>query len=162
MTGLALENGDEVILGNEEANYLNGEGIVTALNFIGGWRCWGNRTACYPDNTDPKDAFIPVRRMFYWVGSTVTTTVWQKVDEPGNRRLIDTVVDSLNVWLNSLSAAGQLLGGRLEFREEDNPTTDLMDGKYHFKLYMTPPSPAEDMEFDLEIDTAYYETLYAA
>lgn len=162
MTGLALENGDEVILGNEEANYLNGEGIVTALNFIGGWRCWGNRTACYPDNTDPKDAFIPVRRMFYWVGSTVTTTVWQKVDEPGNRRLIDTVIDSLNVWLNSLSAAGQLLGGRLEFREEDNPKTDLMDGKYHFKLYMTPPSPAEDMEFDLEIDTAYYETLYAA
>ena len=76
-------------------------------------------------------------------------------------RLIDSVVDSLNVWLNALTARQQLLGGRIEFREEDNSTTELMDGIYHFKVFMTPPSPAEDLEFDLEIDTDYYSTLFA-
>lgn len=100
--------------------------------------------------------------MFYWVASTTTTTVWQKVDDPGNPRLIDSVVDSLNVWLNSLTGSGCLLGGRLEFRKEDNSQTDLADGKYHFKFFMTPPSPAEDIEFDFEIDPSYYETLFAA
>lgn len=159
-TGLALADGSEVVLGKEEANYLNGEGIVTCLNFIGGWRLWGNRTACYPDNTDVKDCFISVKRMFQWVANTVVTTIWQKVDQPGNRRLIDSIVDTLNVWLNSLTARQQLLGGRLEFRQEDNSTQDLMDGKYSFKLFMTPPSPAEDLAFDLEIDVSYYETLF--
>lgn len=162
ITGLVLENGSEVVLGNEEANYLNGQGIITCLNFIGGWRIWGNRTASYPGNTDPKDAFIPVRRMFYWVAATIITTVWQKVDEPGNRRLIDSVNDSLTVWLNSLTARQQLLGAELQFLADDNPVTELMDGKYHYKLFMTPPSPAEDLEFDLEIDTSYYNSLFSA
>lgn len=160
-TGIALSDGSEVVLGNEDANFLNGEGIVTALNFIGGWRVWGNRTGCYPDNTDVKDNFIPVRRMFQWIANTTITTIWQKVDEPGNRRLIDSVVDTLNVWLNSLAARQQLLGGRIEFRQEDNSTADLMNGKYHFKIFMTPPSPAELLAFDLEIDTSYYETLFS-
>lgn len=161
ITGMCLEDGTEVVFGNEEANYLNGQGIVTFLNFTKGWTLWGNRTCCYPGTTDPKDAFIPVRRMFQWVANTIVLTIWQKVDEPGNRRLIDSVVDSLNVWLNALTARQQLLGGRIEFREEDNSTTELMDGIYHFKVFMTPPSPAEDLEFDLEIDTDYYSTLFA-
>jgi len=160
ITGLCLEDGSEVVFGNEEANYLNGQGIMTFLNFIKGWTIWGNRTCCYPGNTDPKDAWISVRRMFQWVGNTIVLTVWQKVDEPGNRRLIETVVNSINQWLNSLVARGQLLGGRCLFREEDNPTIELMDGIYHFKVFMTPPSPAEDMEFNLEIDTDYYSTLF--
>ncbi len=160
ITGLCLDDGTEVVFGNEEANYLNGQGIVTLLNFAKGWTFWGNRTCCYPGNTDPKDAFIPVRRMFQWVGNTIVLTTWQKVDEPGNRRLIETVVNSINQWLNSLVARGQLLGGRCLFREEDNPTIELMDGIYHFKIFMTPPSPAEDMEFNLEIDTEYYSTLF--
>lgn len=54
-TGLCLIDGSEVVFGNEEANYLNGEGIVTALNFIGGWKCWGNRTGiCSTVNTFEK------------------------------------------------------------------------------------------------------------
>ena len=40
--------GKEIFLGLEQANLLNGQGIVTALNFYGGWRVWGNRTAIYP------------------------------------------------------------------------------------------------------------------
>ena len=98
--------------------------------------------------------------MFQWVGNTIILTIFQKVDEPGNRRLIETIVNSLNVWLNSLVARQQLLGARVLFREEDNPTTELMDGIYHFKVFMTPPSPAEDLEFNLEIDTGYYDTLF--
>ncbi|MBQ9273292.1 MAG: phage tail sheath family protein [Succinivibrio sp.] len=162
ITGLCLEDGTEVTLGMEQGNYLNGQGILTFNNFNNGWKAWGNRTATYPGVTDPKDAFIPVRRMFQWVSNTIILTMWQKVDEPGNRRLVDSVVDSLNVWLNALSADGQLLGGRIEFREDDNPTTDLMDGRYNFKVYLTPPSPAEELHFDLEIDTAYYSNLFTS
>lgn len=160
--GAILEDGTEVILGPEEAAYLNGQGIVTALNFIGGWKAWGNRTGCYPAVTDPKDAFIPIRRMFNWIGNTLTLTFWSKIDNPANRRLIDTVVDSANIWLNGLAARGFILGGRVEFLQDENPITDLMDGILRFHVYATPPSPAREIDFIIEYDPQYLAGLFAA
>lgn len=160
--GAILEDGTEVILGPEEAAYLNGQGIVTALNFIGGWKAWGNRTGCYPAVTDPKDAFIPIRRMFNWIGNTLTLTFWSKIDNPANRRLIDTVVDSANIWLNGLAARGFILGGRVEFLQDENSITDLMDGILRFHVYATPPSPAREIDFIIEYDPQYLAGLFAA
>ncbi len=155
-----VADGEEIYLNTSNAGYLNGQGIVTALNFSGGWRSWGNRTTTYPSNTDPKDAFISVRRMFNWVLNTLITSYWSEIDEPANKRLINTMVDSANIWLNSLVAAGALLGGRVEFREDENSTTDLMDGKINFHVYMTPPSPAREITFVQEYDPDYISTLF--
>lgn len=159
-TGLCLEDGSEVIIGNDEANYLNGQGVVTGLNFIGGWKLWGNRTGCYPSNTDPKDSFIALRRMFNWHRQTFILTFWQKVDDPMIRRNIDAVVDSENIRLNGLVSAGVLLGGRIEFREEDNPTTSLIDGIIKFHTYFTPPVPMRSIQNELEFDTSAFESLF--
>lgn len=158
--GAVTSDGSEVTLGPDIAAYLNGEGIVTALNFVGGWKLWGNRTGAYPGNADVKDTFIPVRRMFNWVGNTIILTFWQKVDDPTNKRLIETVVDSLNIWLNGLTARGALLGGRVEFQSDENPVTDLLNGVVRFHIHLTPPIPAEDMEFVLEFDVNYLSTLF--
>lgn len=160
MDSTVLESGEEVWLAPDTAAYLNGEGVVTALNFIGGWKAWGNRTAVYPANTDPKDSFIPVRRMFNWIGNTLTLTFWQRLDFPLNRRQIETIVDSANIWLNGLAAQQYILGGRVEFLETENPTTDLMDGIARFHVYVTPPSPNREIDFILEFDPAYLETLF--
>ena len=152
--------GDEVNLGPEQAQYLNGEGIVTALNFVGGWKLYGNRTGAYPGNTDVKDSFISVRRMFNWVSNTIILTFWNKVDNPANKRLINEVVDSVNLWLNGLDSAGALLGGRVEFQRDENPDTDLLNGIARFHIYQTPPTPAEDIEFVLEFDVGYLNALF--
>jgi len=155
MNAAVLDNGTEVILDLQQANFLNSNGIVTALNFIGGFVLWGNETACYPANTDVKDYFIPVSRMFGWVGNSVILTYWHQVDRKMSRRLVDSIVDSVNIWLNALVAEEHLLGGRVEFRPEDNSLIDLMAGKATFRIYMTPPSPAKEIEFVLEYDPSY-------
>ena len=160
MTAAVLADGTEVYLGKEQAEYLNGQGIVTALNFIGGWKCWGNRTGVYPGSTDVKDAFIPIRRMFNWIGNTFIQTFWQRVDAPLNRRTIDAIVDSANIWLNGLASRQYILGGRVEFLESENTTADLMDGKVTFHVFVTPPSPARELDFTLEYDPDYVETLF--
>lgn len=159
--GLTLAQGKEVILGPDQAAYLNGQGIVTGLNFIGGWKAWGNRTGCYPGVTDPKDAFLPIRRMFDWIGNTIIQTYWQKVDYPVNRRLVQTITDSVNIWLNGLSAREFILGGRVEFLDSENPKTDLMDGIIRFHVYVTPPSPAREFDFILEYDPQYLQALFS-
>lgn len=155
-----LKDGKEIFLTSASGAYLNGQGVVTALNFIGGWRVWGNRTTAYPSTTDPKDTFIPVRRMFNFVLNTLITTYWSKIDDPTNLRLVDSVVNSAQLWLNSLVAQGALLGARVEFREADNAKTDLMDGIIRFKVYLTPPSPAREIVFDLEYDVEYLSVLF--
>jgi uncharacterized protein len=155
-----LQSGKEVSLGPDQAAYLNGQGIVTVLNFIGGWKAWGNRTGAYPANTDVKDSFIPVRRMHNWISNTIILTTWQKVDDPTNNTLIDSVVDSLNMWLNGLTSAGALLGGRVEFRQEENPTTDLLNGTVRFHVSLAEPTPAENFEFIVEFDATYYNNLF--
>lgn len=155
-----LKDGSEMFLGIDEANYLNGNGITTAINWIGGWKAWGNRTGCYPDVTDPKDSFVVSRLMFNFLTNSLVQTYWQKVDDPTNKNLITTITDSINIWLNGLQAAGKIVGGRVEFREEDNPIVALIDGKIKFKIYFSPALPAEDIAFELEIDTNYYKNLF--
>ena len=160
INGICLQDGSEVLLGIDEAEYLNGQGIVTAINFIGGWKLFGNRTACYPANTDPKDAFIAIRRMFMWHAQTFIQTYWQKLDGPINKRLIQTIIDSENVRLNGLKAQGVILGGRVEFYEDENPVTNLMDGIIKFHTYITPCAPAREIENVLEYDPNYFSALF--
>ena len=152
--------GRQLHLTATEAAYLNGQGIVTGLNMIGGLKCWGDQTACYPGVTDVKDSSFPIRRMFNWISNTLVLTSWQYVSSPLRRRLIETVQDTFNIWLNGLAARGFILGGRVTFEAADNPTSDLLDGKVRWHVYVTPPQAARELEFILEYDPAYLQTLF--
>lgn len=92
-----LADGTTVLLDLAQANYLNSNGIVTALNFIGSYVLWGDETACFPADTDVKNYFISVSRMFGWVARSVILTYWSKIDKKMTRRLIDSIVDSVNI-----------------------------------------------------------------
>ena len=155
-------SGEEIILTHAQANILNDNGIVTALNFIGGFKLWGNCTACYPANTDVKDNHIPVSRMFSWVGASLIRTFWAKLDRPMTRRLIDSILDSANIWLNGLVSRGYLLGARVEMINAENPISDLMKGIVRLHVYMTPPSATQEIEFTLEYDSSYIEAAFGA
>jgi phage tail sheath protein FI len=157
--GVVDESGNQIALGPDEGEIINSAGIVTAINFIGGFRSWGNRTGIYPELKDPQNSFIPVRRMFDWWNNTIILTQWAYVDDPANKRLVDAVVDSLNIRLNALMASGYILGGRVEFNKEDNPPERTMDGKLKFRTYLTPPSPAQEMEFTVEYDASYLSAI---
>lgn len=160
MTKMLNEKGDEIDLGPDQAELLNSQGITTALNFMGGWKCWGNRTGAFPANTDVKDIFIPVRLTHNWIANTIILTTWSKVDAPITRRLIDSIIDTMNMWFNGLQSRGVILGGRVEFKRENNPLPDLINGKIRLNYYVAEPTPAEDIENILEFDPMYYNNLF--
>lgn len=154
-------SGTEVVFSKAYGDMLNGQGVLTAINWIGGWKAWGSNMACYPGvSTDPKDRWMPARRMTDYVGNTLVLTIFQFVDRPANRRLIDTVIDTVNVWLNSLVSSGNSLGCRVEFRVDENSDTNLIDGHYTFHVYEFFPLPAEWIEFKLELDVSYLSALF--
>ena len=164
MDACCLADGTEVNLTWEQVNLIAGSwGVVTAINFMGmGWTAKGNYTACYPANTDVKDQFIPISRMFDWVGNTLIRTFWAKLDKPMNRRLADNILDTCNIWLNGQVAAGHLLGARAELLEEENSLLDLMAGILHIHIYITPPGPMQECDFTLEYDIGYVQSALAA
>ena len=134
---------------------------MTALNFSGGWKSWGNYTGAYPSITDVKDSFICVRRMFDWQYQTFILTYWQTVDRSLMPRLIRTIIDSEKIRLNGLVSHGFLLGADVKFLEEENPTTDLLQGIIRVHSYITPPVPAQEIDDILEYDVNNFKTLFA-
>lgn len=164
MDTCCLEDGTEVNLTWEQVQLIAGSyGIVTALNFMSmGWTARGNYTACYPANTDVKDYFIPVSRMFDFVGNTLIRTFWSQLDKPLNPILRETIMQTCKLWLDGLHGSGYLLGARAEMLESENPELDLMDGIIRIHIYMTPPSPAQEIDFILEYDPSYVMEALAA
>lgn len=160
MNKMVLKDGTKVDLGPDQAELLNSQGIVTALNFMGGWVLWGNCTGAFPTNTDVKDMFIPVRITHNWIANSIVLTTWNKVDKPINHSLIDNIMDTMNNWFNGLHNRNVVLGGRVEYRKADNPTTNLLAGKLRLRYFIAEPVPAQDIENLLEFDPSYYNTLF--
>lgn len=155
---MVLADGTEVLLDVQKANYLNDNGIITALNFTGGFVSWGDWSACFPANTDAADYFYCVNRMIKWVQKTVTLTYWSSIDGKMTRLLIDAILQGVNDWLAGLVSDGKLLGGRIEFREDENTETALLAGKAKFHVYLAPPVPLVKLEFVFEYDVSYLST----
>lgn len=151
MTGAVLEDGTEVVLDTQQANLLNGQGIITAIN-DSGWKSWGNNSACYPTITDPKDRWWCCRRFFSWWGNSFILTYKSRVDDPANRKLIEAICDTENIRGNSYVSQDKCAGARIEFTEADNPITGLIDGKLQFRQHLAPYTPAEDIVNILAFD----------
>lgn len=150
VTGAYLADGTEVLLDLPQANVVNSAGVVTLLNDMG-WKIWGNNTAAYPSVTDPKDRWITVRRWFSWWANSFIMTYRNRVDDPTNYRLIEAVVDSENIRLNSYTP-DKIAGGEVIFSEEMNPITEILAGHLKFGIKLAPYTPAEYISADLEFD----------
>lgn len=159
---LVLRDGTtEIAMDPKKAEFLQNNGIITALNFSGGFVSWGNYTAAYPASTDPTEMFYAINRMFQWVGKTVILSYWGYVDRRMSRRLFDTIVQGCNNWLNGLTAEEKILGGRVEMLESENPENALAAGRVAFHVYLTPAAPLQEMDWVLEYDLSYLSGMMA-
>ena len=113
-------------------------------------------------NLKPFEKFVLDNGYLYDSSDALKAGYWNKIDKKMTRRLIDSIVDSVNIWLNGLVNEEKLLGGRVEFLEEENSQTALMAGKAVFHIYLTPPSPMKECEFVLEYDAEYVSSALAA
>ena len=115
----------------------------------------------FPVVADVKDNFLTNRRVFSRVSNTLISSFFWRIDALVNKRLVQSIINSVNIWLNALSATEKLLGGRVEFLEEENSVSELINGHITFHLFFAPPSPAEHIDFKLELDTNYFSTLFS-
>lgn len=153
--GVCLADGTEILMNLDQANYLRESGMVTALNFVDGFKAWGAYTACWPANTDVKDNLINMTRMFGFVANSAILAYWNRVDNTLTPRYAEAITDDINIWLNSLTGTGDLYGARVELRAAENPLSDLSAGIVRLHIYMAPPFLTQEIDFLLEFDVEY-------
>jgi phage tail sheath protein FI len=156
VSGAVLADGTPVYMTDQEANdLLNAHGITTFLNQgPRGTVVWGNRTAGLQ--------FRSQKMMEVWLTNTIRLSMAQEVDQPGNYRQIESIVNSLNIQFNGWAATGAFVGTpKVEFRREDNPLTALADGQYKFHFTWFAPTPMESIIFVSQPDPSQLETLFS-
>lgn len=147
-----------------QANLLNENGISTALVRPNGFVHWGNRTSAFQPGgiTDPKDIWVPIKRMFKYVSNTVVINTSTDIDSPMDANKAAYIQRKINTWLDGLVTAGKLLGGRVEFTEEENPITNIQNGKFTWHIYLGGVKPMESAHFILEYDANYDTVIFTA
>ncbi len=147
---------------NSEVNILNEVGIQTVFNDFGsGLRLWGNRSAAFPTNTDPEN-FIPVQRTIDIVHESIRYAMRPFLDRPLLPALIDSIVETVNLYLRTLQNNGAIVDGKCFFTPDKNPITELSAGHLLLDLEFMPPTPAERITFESFINIELLKALYKA
>ncbi len=151
LDGLCLEDGTTLSLNYKQANAVENAGVYTAVR-LDTWKAWGTYTSAVNASGDPKDIFIAVRRMMNWHKNTFVLNYFQKIDNPADTRLVESLIDSENKRIDGLKNIGAVAGGRMYFLAEDNPVGNLMAGKLRFRQKLGFWVPAREIENIIEID----------
>ena len=136
---------------DSQANFLNKNGVITAINFKG-WRCWGTETAANPLATDPKDKFTYTRRMFSYIGNELVITYFETIDKKFTLKLAETITKSINIRLNSLVSMNHLLEARAELSAEDNNLINVINGDITWIIYLGIIPGLKSMTFKKKYD----------
>lgn len=140
--GVVLEGGKEIYLTQKQVNdYLNAHGILS-FAYLGGWKCWGNNTSAYPDNTDPNNRFIKCVMMSNYLENRFKTEYLSTIGSDGNYKVIDSVVSNYNADLNALTP-DYLAGASVVFNKDENPLEEILEGRFHFHTRYADYIPTE-------------------
>ncbi|MBE8578714.1 phage tail sheath family protein [Vibrio sp. OPT18] len=138
-----------------EVVQLNAAGIVTTINF-NGLRAFGNRSTAYPSKSDVM-TFIAWRRTMDMIEEAIEKFAMQFLDRPMftspddlANTLIGRVAESTNDYLRE-KIGESLVYGECYIKEEQNPLSNLMQGKIKFHYKATPAMVMESIEFEAEI-----------
>lgn len=142
-----------------EVNTINEAGIVTIFNSYGsGFRTWGNRSSAYPSSSHPTN-FINVRRTADILHESVEYSMLQFIDFPIDDGLIDSISESVNVFIRTLIGRGALIDGKCSYNPDKNSVTEIANGHLVFDVEFMPPTPAERITFESYIDIELLKSL---
>ena len=145
ISALCKADNTEIHLTMEEANdYANAYGVVTFI-YMNGWKAWGNNTAAYPGNKNPNDRFIKCVAIGNYIENRFKTQYLSTVGRNGSTKLIKSVVSNFNADLNALVDT-YVAGAEVVFSENDNPMSEMLEGRYTFRTRYADWTPIEYLE----------------
>lgn len=141
-----------------EANRLNEANVATIVRpAAGGFVLWGNRG----NATDALWAFLSVRRTADLVYDSIERAHLWALDRPFSAQLILDIRDSVQAYIDRLTALGALLGGKVWVDAELNTEATLKAGQLFINFDIEPPAPLEHLTFRAHRNGELYDELVA-
>ena len=141
-------------ISEQKANELNQAGITTVNVIKRGLRLWGAHMANYDyptiDNIAPEDRFDTSVRMYKYILNYLQNQYINEIDESFTRKDVDSVVNSIQTWLDSLVNDGMLLFATVSFNNESNSDEAIANGDFVFDLQVTYSVVAKSITFKLQ------------
>ena len=81
------------------------------------------------------------------------------IDMPISRRDVDSILASVQQWINGMVNAGQLLYGTVSFDAAENQTSEMINGNFVFNVQDTTAPNAKSLTFRTQYTTKGISTL---
>lgn len=138
-----------------DVNALNEVAITSAANGFGtGIRTWGNRNASFPVESG-LESFMSIVRTADIVDESIELAMLPFIDKPINQAQIDSVVESVQSFINVQIGRGALLpGSKCYYDPADNPPLELANGHLVLRTNYCSGPPMERLTFNRTIDSS--------
>ena len=160
-----LEDGTQLYINETTANTANANGLTTINIVRGGLRLWGGINANYSyvneGNIDPEHLQDASIRMKHYMLNKLQYDYIDSIDNPIARRDVDSIIASVQQWLNSLVNEGKMLYAAVEFIEDNNSVKDMVSGDFVFDVSSTNTPNAKSITFRTHYTTDGIATLTA-
>lgn len=141
--------GSPFYVSENEANDLNEVGITTVIPMKGQVRLWGSHMANFSFanliNIADEDKFDVCARMKAYIFNYLQYNHIDEIDESITRKDVDAIINSVQMWLDSLVNEGRLLYANVTLDDE----TDFANGDIAFSIEVTYPVIAKSITFKL-------------
>jgi len=145
-----------------DAQLLNAAGICTIFTGVGSNpRLWGNRNFGFIAGTGPIESFLSQHLTRDVVADSLLAASLLFQDKKLTTALIDTILSSVNVYLNSLVLSGDLIGGVCTYDPAKNTPEQLATGELIIDVSFVGPTPAENIKYQLFMDITLFSTIGA-
>lgn len=158
--GACYSDGTEVFWTQNQINdYINKYGVLSAIR-LGEWKAWGNNTSAYPGTKNPNDRFIKNVMMSNYLENRFKTEYLPSIGRNGSTKEMDSIVTNYNADLNAL-VPDHLAGAYVVFNKDDNPMSEILEGRWHFRTHYADYIPTEYIENLFTWDSSILEnTIY--
>ena len=155
--GICLEDGTDVYMTQANVNdYINAYGVASAIK-LPTWRFWGGNTAAYPASNDPINRWIKCVLMLNYLENKFKTEYMDSVGRSGDYKLVNSIVNEFNTFLNSLTP-DHLAGAKILFDKKENPIENILLGHYKFRTQYADYTPMECIENEFNYDASILES----
>lgn len=147
----------------EAANALNEHGITTCVPENGALVVWGGHTGAYKygATTDAVEIFDTNVRMLGYIVNSFVREWGADIDRPMTLQKRDEIINREQDKLNALVSAGFLIGSPvITFTAEENPTTDILNGDFHFSHIATVTPQMKSVSATVSFTDAGFNTYF--
>lgn len=148
----------KIVLPEAEATQLSADGICSYIYYGNGlYHTWGDHPSIYAGGTvaDEANRFDNNIRMLMMITNRFQLSHRFEIDNPMTLSMRNDIITYELDFLNSLKARGALVGSPVvEFRPDQNSTSDLQQGKFIWSIAATPTIPAKYIKAEVAYTSA--------